>query len=83
MTPPAATPRPAAQPGVDLPQARPLTFEEYCAYDDGTDHRYEAVQCLMVQEQAQQIALDAEHVAQQQQLEQLKALIKTKGLDTQ
>ena len=44
MTPPAATPKTAAQPGADLPQPRQFTFEEYCAYEDGTDNRYELVQ---------------------------------------
>ena len=44
MTPPAATPKPTTQPGVDPPQARKFTFEEYCTYDDGTDNRYELVQ---------------------------------------
>jgi len=44
MTPPAVPPPIAIQPGSDPPQLRSFTFEEYCAYDDGTDNRYELVQ---------------------------------------
>lgn len=44
MTPSAATPKTAVQPGTDPPQPKRFTFEEYCAYEDGTDNRYELVQ---------------------------------------
>ena len=44
MTPPAATSKTAAQPGAELPQPRPFTFEKYGADEDGTDNRYELVQ---------------------------------------
>jgi len=44
MTPPAVTSKAVAQPGTDPPQPRQFNFEEYCAYEDGTDNRYELVQ---------------------------------------
>ena len=44
MTPPVATPKTAVQPGSAPPQPRTFTFEEYCAYEDGSDNRYELVQ---------------------------------------
>jgi len=44
MNPPAVTPETAIQPGVDPPQPRRFTFEEYCVYEDGTDNRYELAQ---------------------------------------
>ena len=44
MTSPPANPKTAVKPETELPQPRQFTFEEYCAYDDGTDNRYELVQ---------------------------------------
>jgi len=44
MTPPAVTPKTAVRTGLDPHSPRQFTFEEYCAYEDGTDNRYELVQ---------------------------------------
>ena len=43
MTPPSVNPKTTVQPGTDPPHPRQFSFEEYCAYEDGTDDRYELV----------------------------------------
>jgi len=43
MTPPAVTPKTTVQSRSEPQQPRKFTFEEYCAYEDGTDNRYELV----------------------------------------
>ena len=44
MTSSPVTSKTATQTGPAPPQPRRFSFEEYCAYDDGTDNRYELVQ---------------------------------------
>jgi len=39
----AVTPQTILKPGANPPQPRRFTFEEYCAYEDSTDNRYELV----------------------------------------
>jgi|GEM_PF-3752954 len=43
MTSPAVTPQTAVKLRSDPPQSQRFTFEEYCVYEDSTDHRYELV----------------------------------------